>query len=41
VPQFLIEHFTILGFEIQNWMLIMVGVTAAFILFVWRTRDRV
>jgi hypothetical protein len=41
VAQFLVEQFTFLGFEIQNWMLIVVGLTAAFILFVRRTRDRV
>jgi hypothetical protein len=40
VAQFLIEHFTFLGFEVQNWMLIVAGLTIAFILFVWRTRDR-
>jgi hypothetical protein len=39
--QFLIEHFTVLGFEVQNWMLIVVGMIAAFILFVWKTRDRI
>jgi hypothetical protein len=39
--QFLIEHFSILGFEVQNWMLIVVGVIAAFIWFVWKTRDRI
>jgi hypothetical protein len=38
--QFLIEHFTFLGFEVQNWMLIVVGLVAAYILFVWKTRDR-
>jgi hypothetical protein len=38
--QFLIEHFTVLGFEIQNWMLIVLAMIAAFILFVWKTRDR-
>jgi hypothetical protein len=38
--QFLIEHFTFLGFEGQNWMLIVVGVIAVFIFFVWKTRDR-
>jgi hypothetical protein len=37
---FLIEGFTVLGFEVQNWMLIMVGLIAVFILFVWKTRDR-
>ena len=39
--QFLIEHFTVLGFEVQNWMLIVVGMIAAFILFVWKSRDRI
>jgi hypothetical protein len=39
--QFLIQGFTVLGFEVQNWMLIVVGLIAAYILFVWRTRDRV
>jgi len=38
--QFLIEHFTFLGFEGQNWMLILVGLIAAYILFVWIIRDR-
>jgi hypothetical protein len=38
--QFLVEHFTILGFEGQKWMLIVVGVIAAFMLFVLKTRDR-
>jgi hypothetical protein len=40
VVQFLIEHFTVLGFEIQNWMLIAVAVVVAYILFIWKTRDR-
>ncbi len=39
--QFLIEHFAFLGFEVQNWMLIVVGVIAAYILYVWKTRDRI
>jgi H+/gluconate symporter-like permease len=39
--QFLIEHFTFLGFEGQNWMLILIGVIAAFLFFVWKTHDRV
>jgi hypothetical protein len=38
--RFLVEHFTFLGFEGQNWMLIVVGLIAAFIVFVWKTRDR-
>jgi hypothetical protein len=39
--QFLVEHFTFLGFEGQNWMLILIGVIAAFLFFVWKTRDQV
>ncbi len=38
--QFLIERFTILGFEGQNWMIIVVVLIAAFCFFVWKTRDR-
>jgi hypothetical protein len=38
--QFLVEHFTFLGFEGQYWMLIVAGVIAAFIFFVWKTGDR-
>jgi hypothetical protein len=26
---------------VQNWMLIVVGMIAAFVLFVWKTRDRI
>jgi len=37
---FLIAHFNFLGFEGQNWMLIVAGLIAAFILFVLKTRDR-
>ena len=39
--QFLIERFTFLGFEGQYWMLIVVALIAAFIFFVWTTRDRI
>jgi hypothetical protein len=39
--QFLVNHFTFLGFEGQNWMLIVAGVIAVFIFYVWKTRDRV
>lgn len=38
--QFLIEHFAFLGFEGQYWMLIVAGLIAAFIFFVWKTRDQ-
>jgi hypothetical protein len=39
--RFLVEGFTFLGFDVQNWMLVVVGLIAAFIFFVWKTRDRV
>jgi H+/gluconate symporter-like permease len=39
--QFLVEHFTVFGFRGQNWMVILVGVVAVFLFFVWKTRDRV
>jgi hypothetical protein len=39
--QFLVDHFSFLGFEGQNWMLVMVGLIAAFIFFVLKTRDRI
>jgi hypothetical protein len=38
--QFLIERFNFLGFEGQNWMLIVLGLIAVFIFYVWKTRDR-
>jgi hypothetical protein len=41
VAQFLVEHFNLLGFEVQNWMIIAVGLIIAYIVFVWRTRDLV
>ena len=37
---FLVESVSFLGFDVQNWMLIVTGMVAAFIFFVWRTRDR-
>lgn len=39
--QFLVKNFSVLGFEVQNWMLIVVVLIAIFIFFVWKTRDRV
>jgi hypothetical protein len=39
--QFLIERFTFLGFEVQNWMLVVVGLIAAYMLLVWMSRDRI
>jgi hypothetical protein len=38
--EFLIAHFDLLGFDGQNWMLIVAGLVAASALFVWMTRDR-
>ena len=38
--QFLTGHFTILGFQVQNWMLIAAAVIAASVIFVLATRDR-
>ena len=38
--RFLVEHFTFLGFEGQYWMLIVAALIAAFIFFIWKTRDR-
>jgi H+/gluconate symporter-like permease len=39
--EFLIAHFNLFGFDGQNWMLIVAGLIAAFVLFAWKTRDRV
>ena len=38
--QFLIEPFTFLGVQGQNWMLIVVAMIAAYGLFAWRTGKR-
>jgi hypothetical protein len=38
--QFLVDHVTVLGLEIQNWMLIATALVAAFIVFAWTSRDR-
>jgi hypothetical protein len=38
--EFLVESFNFLGFDVQNWMLVVIGMVAAFIFFVWRTRGR-
>jgi hypothetical protein len=39
--QFLIQKSSFFGFEVQNWMLIALFFVVAFIVFVWRTRDKV
>jgi hypothetical protein len=38
--QFLTGHFTILGIQAQNWMLIAAAVVAVFVTFVLATRGR-
>jgi hypothetical protein len=38
---FLIQKFSFFGFEAQNWMLIVLFLIAAFIVFAWRTRDKI
>ncbi|WP_283806011.1 hypothetical protein [Bradyrhizobium sp. LTSP857] len=37
---FLIQKFSIFGFDAQYWMLAGAAFVAIFIIFVWRTRDR-
>ena len=37
--QFLTEHFTILGIQAQNWMLVAAALVAVFVAFVTATRD--
>ncbi|WP_256385907.1 hypothetical protein [Afipia sp. GAS231] len=39
MAQFLVEHFTVFGFEIQNWMIIVAAVIAVYVLYTWKTRD--
>ena len=38
--QFLVDHVTVLGLELQNWMLIAAALVAAFLVFAWIGRDR-
>ena len=38
--QFLVEHLTFLGFEGENWMLIVAGLIAVHVLFIWKTGDQ-
>ncbi|MGB6634345.1 MAG: hypothetical protein WBE54_08910 [Bradyrhizobium sp.] len=37
---FLIEHFSVFGFDGQYWMLLVVALVAGFVLFVLATRNR-
>jgi hypothetical protein len=38
--QFLLGHFTILGVQVQNWMLIAAAIVAASAIFTLITHDR-
>jgi len=38
---FLVEHFSLFGFDGQYWMLIVVAITAIFVLIVLGTRNRI
>jgi hypothetical protein len=40
VVHFLVEPFTVLGFQGQNWMLIVVAMIAGYLAFVWKTGSR-
>jgi hypothetical protein len=38
--QFLVQHVSVLGVDVQNWMLIVLGMIAAYALFSWKTDKR-
>jgi hypothetical protein len=38
--RFLVEPFTFLGFQGQNWMLVVVAMIAGYLLFAWKTGSR-
>ena len=38
--QFLVQQVSLLGFHVQNWMLIALGMTAVYALFSWKTDKR-
>jgi hypothetical protein len=40
IMQFLVEHVSVFGVDLQNWMLIVLGMTAVYALFSWKTGDR-
>jgi hypothetical protein len=40
VVHFLVEPFTVMGFQGQNWMLIVVAMIAAYLAFAWKTGGR-
>jgi hypothetical protein len=35
--QFLVGHITFLGFDFQNWMPIMLGAVAVYVVYLWKT----
>jgi hypothetical protein len=37
LADFLAKHFTLLGVDFQNWMPIVVGAFAVYILYLWKT----
>jgi hypothetical protein len=37
VGEFLVGHFTVLGVQFQNWMPIVVGAFAIYIVYMWKT----
>jgi hypothetical protein len=37
---FLVEHFSVFGFDAQYWMIIVVAVIAVFVLIALATRNR-
>jgi hypothetical protein len=39
--QFLVQEFSLFGFKAQNWMLIVLFLVIAFMLFAWGTRSKV
>jgi hypothetical protein len=39
--QFLVQEFSLFGFKVQNWMLIVLLLVIAFMLFAWGTRSKV
>jgi hypothetical protein len=39
--QFLVQEISLFGLKVQNWMLIVLVLVIAFVLFAWGTRSRV
>jgi hypothetical protein len=38
--QFLVQEISLFGFKVQNWMLIVLVLVIAFMLFAWGTRNK-